>query len=569
MDYFLFSAVAKRLAYVLPGRRVKRAFQHGPLVLGLELDRKGILLFDLNPSRAGVYLMERCPPLFRKKGHLDRFLEALIKGGLIEEVAQVPEERILHLKLVKRDLLGDRDSYTMVAEIMGRHSNLMILDEKGKILEAAKRVYRDMSRVREVLPGRFYVSPPNHGRQDPFSMDKWSFLELLVKEETPILSLKKHALFPTHALAELESRANIKGKGPMELLGVWRVWTDMVREVEEEKGYLYRDCEGFPQVVSPLPLTHRGDGQKGDLLSLLATLYMDRFGRETLEFGKRRLRKAIKKELKRVQKILDICDEEGRSAKEAEKYKKWGESLFIHLSRIPPGARTWIVEDPYQPGEKISIPLPGGVSHSQVAQRYFKTYTKLKRKARALEERRRRMKMKREFLEDLDWSLDAAQTLEDLENIHDDMAVLGLVKFHEKTKRGKPVSVPYRVFRSSTGSTILVGRNVRGNMEVTFRLGEKWDLWFHVRGYPGAHVILKNRVPQPQELEEAAVLAARFSKAHESPGVDVDYVQRRYVRKVPGTLSGLVTYSKFSSIHVSPSTPLDVKEVLQGGEIKG
>ena len=558
MDYFLFRSVARALGEVLPGARVRRVFQTTPLGVGLELDR-GILYFALDPGRAGVYWLKE-PILAGEGNHFARYLESLLKGALVRGVSQVPGERILRLELVKRDLVGHGETYTLVAEIMGRHSNLMVLDGEGKILEAAKRIYRDMSRVREVLPGRDYTPPPPHSRLDPFSMDREEFLELLTREASPLEALAKRTLFSPYALKEMEHRLGTPQEGPRALLRIWEIWQEMRGEMDEGKGYLYRRDERVLGVY-PLPLYHLGRGEEGPLLSRVEAFARERWQGEAWEALRARLLKAVRKELKKVRRILSILAEEEKDARTAEKYKRWGDILLIHLSRIPQGVEEVELEDPYIPGQIVRIPIPRRRSPSRAAQEYFQRYSKLKRKAQAVATRKEEMKAQKDHLEELEWLLESARDLEELKIMERELEAEGLVKERKGRKRpGEPVVLPYRVFRSTLGSTILVGRHPRGNEEVTFHQAGRRDLWFHVRGYPGAHVVLRNPRPDPREVQEAAALAAYFSKARQAPAVDVDYTQRRHVRKIPGSAPGLVTYRDFSTIRVEPQIPQGVVE---------
>jgi len=558
MDYFLFRSAAKALASVLPGVKVRQVFQTKPLGVVLELVG-GVLYFALDPCRAGIYwFKETAVP--KERYHFARYLETMLKGAVLGKVFQVPGERILRLELTKRDLVGRREAYTLVAEIMGRHSNLILLNAEGKILEAAKRIYRDMSRVREVLPGRSYTPPPPHNRVDPFALNREAFLELLTRDTAPIKSLARYALFPPYALKEMEYRLGDGTDGPALLLRCWEIWCSMVEQMEECKGYLYRR-DGRPEGVYPLPLKHLGEGEEGPLLPLLEVLVRDRWKREVLEGHRSRLLKVVRKELKKVGKILAILEQEEGEARAAKRFKKWGDILLIYISRIPPGAEEIEVEDPYQTGEKVKVPIPRGITPSQAAQGYFRCYSKLKRKIQALATRKKELEAKREHLKELEWLLESARSLGELKAIREELVAEGLIKRDKKEVETEgPKVLPYRIFRSSRGSTILVGRHPRGNEEVTFKRSDRRDLWFHVRSYPGAHVILRNPRPDPQDIQEAAALAACFSKANQSPAVEVDYTQRRHVRKIPKAAPGLVTYNHFSTIRVVPHIPSGVKE---------
>ncbi len=558
MDYFLFRSTVKALGKVLPGARVRRVFQTSPLGVGLELG-KDTLYFALDPGRAGVYLFEG-PFLPGERDHFARCLETLIKGALVREATQVPGERILRVELVKRDLVGHGEAYILVAEVMGRHSNLVLLDSQGRILEAAKRIYRDMSRVREVLPGRPYTPPPPHNRVDPFSLERDAFLELLTRESSLLESLARHAFFPPYALREMEHRLGSDLEGPRALLKAWEVWRTMVEEMERGRGYLYYKGDK-PLGVYPLPLGHLSGGLEGPLLAMLERFAREKWQGEALEARRTRLLRVVRKELKKVRKILSLLEREEGETREGLKYKKWGDILLIHLSRIPPGAEEVELEDPYSPGEKVRIPLPRGLSPSRAAQEYFHRYSKLKRKAQAVAARREELESRERYLEELEWLLETAQNLDELMSMERELEAGGLLKTVPRGKgRREPAVRPYRVFKSSQGNTILVGRHPRGNEEVTFHQAGRRDLWFHVRNYPGSHVVLKALDPQPREIQEAAALAAHFSKARKAPAVDVDYTQRRHVRKIPGAAPGLVTYKEFSTIRVEPGIPPGVVE---------
>ncbi len=554
MDYFLLRSVTNALSSLLPGTRVRRVLQTIPL--GVELDLGGgLLFFALDPGMAGAYWFSRAPAP-AERGHFARYLEGLLRGAMVKRVLQVPRERILHLELAKRDFVGQEDVYTLIAEIMGRRSNLIVLDKEGRILEAAKRVYRNMSRVREVLPGRPYTPPPPHNRLDPFILKREAFLELLTEGATPLDALAHHTLFPSYALKEMAFRLGHGAQGPSTLLRCWEVWRGMTEEIEKGEGFLYRR-EGRAFGVYPLPLHHMGEGERGPILSILELFAREMWENQATNGLRSKLSKVVRGELKKVTRTLSLLKQEERVAQDADLYRKWGETLLIHLSRIPPGGQEVEVEDPYNPKETLRIPIPTGLKPSKAAQEYFRRYSKLKRKAKAVTIRKEELETRRRYLEELDWLLGSAPDLRELELMREELVEQGLIK-GEKPKKSNVL--PYRVFRSSRGNTILVGRHPRGNEEVTFRRSDRRDLWFHVRGYPGAHVILKNPQPSNEEIQEAATLAAYFSKARQAPAVEVDYTQRRHVRKIPKAAPGLVTYTDFSTIRVKPQMPPEVTE---------
>lgn len=559
MDYLLLRSTVGELSSRLEGRRITDVIQLSPWSLGLKLLGKSLLALSISSKRSGIFLLSQGWE-DREKSHFCRFLQAQLKGAYISAVSQVPWERIVRFRFFKRSLVGKEETVELIAEVMGRYSNLILVDSDEHILEAMKHVYRDMSSVREVMPGRVYHLPPFHGRMDPLELEKAEFLRLLVKEETPEEALSKYSLFPSYAINELCFRAQPLVSGPLTLIRLWEALLTIKEEISQGKGYLY--LKGSKQMVSPFPLHHQGAGVDGyRLLEALERSFRDGLRMECVEEKRRELLHPVKRELKRVDRRIRHVDEELLEVEGVERYRRWGETILIYLKEIKEikgDMALFNIQDPFNPGEWLEIPLEKRYSPSQMAQRYFKRYSKGKRKAEVLKERREHALRRKNFLDALLWSIEEALEIEELTELESDLVKEGLLRHVKGKVRPLPTFHPYRLFITPFGTSILVGKHPRGNEVVTFKIADRGDYWFHVKGYPGAHVVLRSSSPWDEEIVMTASLAAYYSKARDSSWVEVDYARRKYVKKVPGGFPGLVIYSHQKSLRVVPSIPPQV-----------
>lgn len=586
-DSSILAAVVAELQ-VLVGGRINRVYQPTPEEISLSVYAGGTnlrLLISAHPKNARLHLSEiervnpPSPPLFCMT------LRKHLEGGRILRVEQEGLERIAKIVVSVIDELGNPVQRLLVAEIMGKHSNVILLEGTGRIIDSIKRVTSAVSRHREVLPGRLYVPPPEQDRLEPDEITIGKLAERLAHElsETAVSEFligTVAGLGPLMA-RELEFRAGLAGRNVAHLvqsdtahlaslIEVIQAWaTDLrnrafVPTLLLDKSERVQDFAAFP--VRHWPGPFRTSPTTGALLDFF---FDERERQERIEQTRGNLIRVVSSELERCRKKLALQEESLAESGKAEEYRLMGELLTANLYQVSRGQDRITVVNYYDPdGGTLEIPLDPKRSPSENAQRFYRKYAKAKSTLEQAGEQRTKTLEEIDYLEQVEASLEQAVSLPDLEEIRRELAASGYIK--ETGRRPaeahatKTQASPPLTLRTSDGLEVWVGRNNRQNDYLTLKLAGPADLWFHTREIPGSHVILRvppgARVPETSILE-AALLAAYFSKARHSSQVPVDFTQRKHVRKPSGAKPGMVIYDSQRTVYVTPSEP-EVKALL-------
>ena len=584
IDGIFMSALCRELNGLLANGRIQAVNQPREEDVVLQVRQPGAtyrLLISVHPEAARVHLtrtQERSPlspPPFCL------LLRKHLIPGRILEVVQPPFERSLTLRIEGFSPEGGRIVRHLVAEVMGRHSNLVLVDAaSGLIVDALKRIPRDVNSYREILPGRPYVPPPPQEKEDPETVERerFDFLLRTLSAQTPIArGLQQRFLgFSPFAAREVVARAGLDPD---------------VRRGETDDGQRGRVWEAMREVLSSLragrhePTAVRsGTGEEFWCLAILTLagetrrfptlqeLLDDHFERRLrgleIERTRGRLRSAVGQHLARVERKIEHQRAALESAGRAEEFRQLGELLTANLFRLKdlePGRKSVAVPDYFGDGSLREVPLDPGLSPGENAQAYFRRYQKARKTIEKAGEQLRASQEERAYLESVQVALDLADELEALREIAVELERLGYLERRDEPPRGgrrQPerreaaggASRPMR-YRTSDGFAVLVGRNNRQNDEITLRTAGPEDLWFHTQEIPGAHVILlcRGADPPPRSLVEAATIAAFHSKARNSANVPVDYTRCKYVRKPRGAKPGMVIYEHQKTLFVTPT----------------
>lgn len=576
-DGFVLSAICGELAEKITGCAIDRVYQPAAeaVVLNLRQGRDRWRLFlSAHATGARAHLLTEAqenppsPPFFCL------VLRKHLEGGRIRSVRQPGLDRVLVLDVEAREETGALVRKRLVCEIMGKHSNIILLDSSGQVIDAVKRYSHLVSRYREVLPGRPYLPPPPQNKLNPLVLQEEEFVRTLLALplELPLKELLPACLdgFSKTLAAEVVYRAGLPGDtvlnvcGEYELKKLWQALQELAVPAREGKfdptllanGGRYVDFAAFD-------LTHLAGltRQKGEMNVLVEKFYTQKERGEKLSGEKEALLKVVHKELKRLQKKLRLYEEEVRAAKGAEEYKLYGELLLANLHRLERGVHEAALENYYDPQNKVvRISLDPGLSPLENALAFFKKYNKARVSRQKAREFITEIDREITYLGSVETNLQQAGTLDDLFEIKEELAEQGYLPRREKEKRKTPAPSPELLtFTSSDGFTILVGRNNKQNDYLTMRLARKNDVWLHARDVPGAHVVIRTEgrlPPTPLALQEAAALAAYFSRARHSQNVPVDYTLRKNVSKPGGTRPGFVVYKEQRTINVNPAEEL-------------
>lgn len=559
----------------LSGSRVLKVYQPArlELVLTLRLEGENVrLLLSAHPERARLHITTRpqanplTPPAFCM--YLRRHLE----GARLTGVRRPPGERIVGLKFEGRDELGERVQLELIAEIMGKHSNIILVSNaSGLILEAIKHVMEEVNRFREVLPGLPYRNPPTLEKpllEDLTELAFYSKLQAQKNEVAKALVGTVAGFSPllareVVARAGLDEKLNVKEASRADLEKLWQALTELRDQIVNGRWSptVYLSPEGQVLEVAPFPLTLLGAFPRETFPTMSAALdffYAKKEEEERFTTTRQNLLSWLKRAQERVEKKLGLHLETVREASSSEKYRHFGELLLANAYRIPAGAPEVELED-WETGAPVRIPLDPRLTPAQNAQVYFRRFAKAKKTLLAAREQAARDREELNYLESVALALEEAEDLADLEEIKAELEKEGYLKKPEANRAGRPVQQPRSqplTFYSSAGWTILVGRNNRQNDRLTLRQAQPEDLWFHVKDIPGAHVVVRcpdGKLPPEETIYEAAFLAAYYSRARHSSQVPVDYTQCRHVRKPAGARPGLVFYDHQRTLYVTPA----------------
>lgn len=528
------------------------------------------LLLSASASHARVHLTEvnrenpMVPPM------LCMLMRKHLQGNKIIRISQQDFDRVIRIDTEGRNELGDICEKSIITEIMGRHSNVILLDENQRILDSAKHVDFTVSTVRQILPGLIYQSPP---AQDKLCPDRYSMLDLLrILDNSPEDTLlDKFLLSSFMGMSPLVAReivCRFSGSTKMTRNEVdtaaFITFTDsFLKDICAEKyepTLVISDTDKKPSAFSCVRLTqYEGTGTLKAMHSMSQVIdnyYEKRAQREHMNQRANTLLKLVNNNIDRCEKKLAIHRENLEQAKNRDKYKIYGDLITANLYRMKPGMKELEAENYYaEVPEIIIIPLKENISPAQNAQRYYKRYTKEKMTEKYALEQIADAEKELYYLESVLTALKNADTPAELNEIKDELADSGYIpKIKTKGKNQQKKSAPLR-FLSSDGFEILVGRNNRQNDELTIRMAYSTDLWFHTKTIPGSHTIIRTRGGEPvpdQTILEAAQLAAYYSKAKNSSKVPVDYTTVKNVRKPNGARPGMVIYDHYNTLYVTP-----------------
>ena len=501
------------------------------------------------PSEAPMFCM-----LLRKR----------IAGGKIVRFEQERLDRVLKISIETYNDLGDLSVFALYCELMGKHSNIILVNEKGVIVDAIKHVGLGMSSVRFVMPGLEYSAPPAQDKQDPSkaSVDDFSMAMCMVGMSiAKALSNAFFGLSPAVA-AQLVARYTDKtectqlSEAEREELAerLAAFYADMAHGKEKASAVL--NALGETEAVYPFAIAGGGIKLYDSIGEALDSLYINSDRREWAKRHGASARKVLQNNIERCEKKLALYADALNSEEQMEKCRLYGELLTANLHSLKSGTDTAAVDNYYaDPVERIAIPLDRQLTPGENAQRYYKKYQKLKAARDMAIVQREQTLSEQNYLEGQLDNLTKCTAENELSELIEELKDQGYIKRDKggKKKMKLAASKPMH-FVSSTGADIYVGKNNRQNDELTLRFASPNDIWMHTKNIPGSHVIVKGASEQDTAtMTEAALLAAYYSRARGSENVAVDYTPRKYVKKPAGAKAGMVIYTTNKTAYVTPS----------------
>ena len=534
--FFLHHMVDELQSELLNGRiqKINQPFEQ-ELVLQIRSNRKNQKLLLSSHSVFGR--IQRTQTNFENPAFPNTFIMVMrkyLQGAVIEAIQQVENDRILEVSVSNKNEIGDSVAVTLVIEIMGKHSNIILLDKaSGKIIEAIKHVGFSQNSYRTILPGSTYVAPPQTGSLNPFTVDDEKLFQILQTE-----NLEPKRLQQIFQGLGRDTATELSARLTADKLKTFRAFfASPTQPSLTEKSFsalLFSDSKT----------------QMSTLSELLDTFYKDKAERDRVNQQASELIRRVENELEKNRKKLGKQEEELLATENAEEFRQKGELLTTFLHQVP-NDQDQVELDNYYTCEKIIIALDKALTPNQNAQRYFKRYQKLKEAIKHLTSLIEETRNTILYLESVETAL-AQASLTEIAEIREELIQTGFIRRRQREKIQKRQK-PEKYLATDGQTIILVGRNNLQNDELTFKMAKKDELWFHAKDIPGSHVVITGNLQPSDEVKtDAAELAAYFSKARLSNLVQVDMIEVRKLNKPTGGKPGFVTYTGQKTLRVTP-----------------
>lgn len=554
-DGFFTRSIVGELNQLLAGGRIVRVNQPYPseMILVIRANRHNYsLLVSANPSYPRIQLTNipyKNPAVPSKFAmNMRKYLE----GALVESVSQIENDRIVKITCSTLDELGDQQNLILYVEIMARHSNATLVNEKtGKIIDVIKHVGSDENRVRTLLPGAVFRMPPKQDRFNPY-LPNQGYSDL-VRQFGNDQSQLAHSLqqyyqgFASDTANEFAAELLVADNLPT-------AYQTFLKKFDHPQPVLIENEKGkstfaaFPPIqTNDLKIT-----KFKRLSDLLDAYYAQKAENNRTKELAGQVLQVVKTELKKDRRKVKKLEQQAKDAEQADFYRIRGEILTTYLAKLQAGMKEIELPNFYDNNQPIKIKLEPELSPSRNAQKYFTRYNKLKTSVAYVNQQLALTNDEINYLTGIISQIEIASP-SDVEDIKLELQQEGYLKtrHHGKKRRKVKVSNPEE-FHTSSGVSVLVGKNNLQNDRLSFKIANKNETWLHVKDMPGSHVVIRSTDPSDQDILEAAQLAAYFSKGRLSDHVPVDYLKVKQLHKPNGAKPGFVTFRGQKTLSVTP-----------------
>lgn len=566
LDAICLQAVVNEISPALIGSRIEKIQQpaRDQLVLLMRGNRR--LFICANPNQPRIHMTEQLrdnpsqPPMFCM------LLRKHIGNGRIVAVEQSPLERVVTLAIEATDEMGEQSRFSLSLEAMGRNTNLILTDKDNRIVDCLRRVDLEMSQTRQVLPGLFYQLPPKQEKLDPLTVRSDDFFRAMGESEERAearLTAKFTAISPLVA-REIVYDAHGDSDSCVVDERLWQSfaqWQKIVKDKNFTPNVLLRQGKPFDFTYQPIAQygTYGESVPQESFSALLDTFYSRREQAERVKQRGQELVKAATNARDRVRRKIALREKEYAQTQDRETLRIRGELITANLYRMERGQRVLEAQNYYEEScPNVEIPLDVRLSPQENAAKYFKQYNKAKTAEKMLTELLTQGREELQYLESVLQELQLAESEQDFMDIRAELEAGGYLR--KQGKKGGSFQRPSkpREFRSTAGFRILVGRNNRQNDRLTTKDAQKWDMWLHTQKIHGSHVILctDGVEADEQSILEAAQIAAYFSQGRDGDKVAVDYTPVKFVKKPVGSRPGMVIYTTYKTLYVTPDEQL-------------
>ncbi len=548
-DGMFTHALIKELNTTFAGGRIHKIQQpyEMELVITIRANRKNHkLLISAHPSFGRIQVTEQAYNNPETPPNFTMVLRKYVEGNIIDSIEQYDNDRIIIFNLTRRDELGDASQQQLIVEIMGRHSNIFLLDKDKKIIDAIKHVPMYQNTFRTILPGATYQLPPIQNQVNPFKVgenfEKDKSLMTAKFLQSQLMGLGRDSAIELASLIEKDSRKP------------YQVIQDFCADFENPNPTLVVQDDKQHFLVFPYTTISGEESHYDDLSALLTAYYAKKSKHDYVRQVGNAIIQVVEKNLTHQHKRLANLNQDMEKSSKADTFQLKGELLTTFLYQIEKGQTEVTLANYYDNDQPITISLDPALTPSQNAQKYYHKYNKLRNAINHIEKQKVVAEAEIQYLESIQTQLNFAEPNE-LADIRDELIDQGYLKKQkqDKKKRSNNASAKPREYKTVEGNRILVGRNNKQNDQLTMRQANKNHFWFHTKDIPGSHVILETDEPSEAEIIQAAELAAAFSKYSQSNNVPVDYTQVKHVKKPNGSKPGFVNYFEQKTIFVTPT----------------
>ena len=571
-DGITTNCIMQELNHLLAGQRISKIAQpeREELLFTFKALNEGSnrLLISANASLPFLYMTKENKTSPLNAPNFCMLLRKYIGNGRISAISQPSMERVLCFTIEHLDEMGDPAVKYLYVEIMGKHSNIIFCDKDGQIIDSIKHVSGQMSSIREVLPGRPYFIPAQQDRFDPWQIAKEQFVEQILKKPCSVAKAIYTSLvgFSPIIATELAYRSGLDADDSTAALTqadverLYDVFRSLLQDLSDGNfsyGIYYDPVTGAPKEFAPIPLTIYSDMEYKTFSSIsevLEAFYAQRNKHTVIHQKSTDLRKIVSIHLERDRKKYLLQKKQLADTEKKDKYRIYGEMLHTYGYAASPGDKSIEVTN-YYTNEPFVIPLDPTLDAMENAKKYFDKYAKLKRTGNALSSYILETENEIKHLESIETSLSIAETEGDLAAIKEELQEYGFIKKHSGKKTNRISKSQPLHFVDDNGFHIYVGKNNYQNDQLTFKFATGNDWWFHAKQMTGSHVIVKseNKELPDSTYEYAAALAAYYSSGRDNEKVEIDYLQKKNIKKPNGSAPGFVVYYTNYSLVATPS----------------
>ncbi|WP_342539758.1 NFACT RNA binding domain-containing protein [Heyndrickxia sp. FSL K6-6286] len=556
-DGLFTRAMTKELADILKGGRINKIHQpyKNEMIMIIRANGKNHkLILSAHPSYARIQLTKEQHENPQEPSMFCMLLRKHLEGYLIEDIYQTELDRVVIFEIKGRNEIGDISYKQLYIEIMGRHSNIILVDkDRNMILDSIKHVPPAVNSYRSILPGQTYIAPPKQDKLNPLSASEDDILRTLDFNSGKI---DKQIVEHFSGMSPLLTKEIVHNAGLANRVTIPQAFLSIMNELKQHKYLPSITSSTTKEAFYLIPITYLdGEVKSFETISeMLDRYYFGKAERDRVKQQGHDLERFIKNEKEKNESKIEKLKTTLIDAKNADQYQLFGELLTANLHLVKKGMEQIEVVNYYDEHAKtVNISLDPRKSPSANAQAYFSKYQKAKNAIGIVQEQIDKAAVEIQYFERLMQQMESASP-KDIEEIRTELAEEGYIKLRQKRgTKNKSQKLTVEAYSSSDGTEILVGKNNKQNDYLTNKLAARDEIWLHTKDIPGSHVVIRSKNPSEETLLEAANLAAYFSKAKDSSSVPVDYTKVRNVKKPNGAKPGFVIYEQQQTVYVTPT----------------